>query len=564
MVASVSSRGRLADDILLIARIEIRRAFRKMLDSWVKLAALAVAGLLFLGPILLVGTFGLVALGGEVASGSLDPPDGTTIADILTGASAVMLVMFLFIATMRSATNVVVLDEPDSMLLSTPLSAVVGGLVLTEFLLFSLWILPPTVILAAAFAFGAGTVVPVVVAPLVVAGLLGMAVSIGFLLGLCIRHLVTAYEPIAKVRTPLAIVLSVGYVSLFAFDFGGSVMEVLFRVLGDSPAGWPGYVLALSVPGVEANPLAIAGAVVSTVLVLGGALSAAIRVGGYHWFADPAGSDDDRTTERISTESIESLLGDGLPRPIRVVTVTTLLRAKRAPIRLLYVAYPLFGALYTIEDIVSTGAIPPYVAVVLCLYAVWAVGALFTLNLLGDIGPALPSVLTSTASGRDIVVGTMLASALVGVPLSAVVSVTAGLLSPLSLTATAILATATIAGSIAAPALATGIGTLFPRFGEVRVATNREEVMPSKTAFLLYSVAVVLPATGAAIFSVSAVADVFADFFSWVVSLLPGISVTVPPLLVSGFGGLTLLLAGITAVLSGTYAARKIDRYRPY
>jgi len=216
-----------------------------------------------------------------------------------------------------------------------------------------------------------------------------------------------------------------------------------------------------------------------------------------------------------------------------------------------------------IEELLQTGTLPVSGAVALSLYVVWGTGALFSLNLLGDRGPAMETELLSTVSGRQVVVGTTLAGLVVGVPLALVVPPAAGLASSLSLSQVAGLTAGTLVGAVVSPLLAAGVGTLFPRFGSVRVVNKREAVMPSKTAFILYTLAIALPVGAAAMLWLEGEGTV-ATLLSVLLSLVPALDVTVSELAVTVVAWV-LVAAGVLAPgLSALYATRTFDSYRPY
>jgi len=151
-------------------------------------------------------------------------------------------------------------------------------------------------------------------------------------------------------------------------------------------------------------------------------------------------------------------------------------------------------------------------------------------------------------------------SALVGVPLAIVVSLGFGIASPLGLEQTAALTVATVAGAVATPALATGIGSAFPRFGSVNVTNNREAVMPSKTAFAVYTLAIALPSVAAVVLYLEApesIAGLLASMSAW--TPLPSVSISARAITI---GAWTVLLGGLVApVVSYLYAVERFDWY---
>ncbi|AFZ74718.1 hypothetical protein [Natronobacterium gregoryi] len=547
-----------------VAGTECRRTLRAIGGDRTKLLVMAAIAVLALGPMTAIGLFLLPRAGEAVAAGEFDPETVALATDIATGGAAIAWLFLVLMAAIRTVTAAAAVDEPACLLLSTRLRNVVVGVIGAEILLFSLWLVLPATILAAAFASGAGTVLPVLVAPLVVAVFLVTAVPVGFVLGLWFRHLITVYEPIARYRTPLLVSLAVAYFGSIAVGWFDTVTAGLFSVFGDSPLGWPGYLLLAGVPNVPSSGTAVVATLLVVPVVAALAVAAAVPSARIHWFADPARTDDG-TVSNSGTDSSSRLaaaLSQGLSRPVRSVTVAAVRRTRRAPIRLAYVAYPLFGALFFVQDVIQTGTLPSYVAVLLCLYVVWGTGVLFTLNPLGDLGRALPAVLTSTLSGRDAIRGQMIASSLVGTPIAVAVALVAGLVSPLSLEATTALAVGTVVGAVASPALAVGVGSAFPRFGSVKITTNREAVMPSKSAFMLYTAGIVFPAAGAGIIYTDA-AEPIAELSSGLLEFTP-ISAEmagVTPGTVSTVAWTVLIVGLLAPPAAYLYAVERFDRY---
>ncbi|ELY76474.1 hypothetical protein [Natrinema pallidum] len=550
----------LAAASLSITKAEFRRTTRSVTGNRTRLILMAAVALFALGPITAVGVLLLPELGEHAADGTVSAADAATVADYATGATAVAWVFLVVIAVMRTITTVADIDQPSFLLLSTPVRNTVVGVVAAETARFAVWLLPSTVLLAAAFATGAGTPLPVLAAPLWVGGCLLTAFPVGFAVGIWIRHLITAYEPIARYRTLLFAafwVLYLGAVTTGRFDV---IAETLFIRLRSSPLGWPGHLLLIGVPGVDPSAPVLGGAAVGAVVVLGLAFVVGTAGARTHWFADPARTDDEEPSSETSDDRLDELLSGTLSRPVRTVAVTAIRRTKRSPIRLTYAGYPLLGSVAFAQQIIDAGTVPRFVAVLLCLYVVWAAGALFTLNPLGDLGPALPAVVTSTLTGRQAIRGRIVAGALVGVPLALLVSVVTGIVSPLSLERTAALVGGTVVGTIATPALAAGIGSAFPRFGSVNITSNREAVMPSKTAFLVYTLAIALPAVAAVVLSLEApeaIAGLLRSVTAW--TPLPAVSLSARTITT---GAWIVLIAGLLAPpISYRYAVERFDWY---
>ena len=550
----------MAHAVATVASLELRRSVRAVVGNRTKLLLMVAVGLFALGPITAIGLAVLPTLGEQAVTGTLTSETATTVAEFVTGGVAVLWVFLVVMTVMRTVTAVADIDEPAFLLLATAVRNTVVGIVAAETLRYASVLLPLAALFAGAFAFGAGTPLPVITAVLLIALLLVSAIPVGFAVGVVVRHLLTVYEPIARYRTLLFAAFWLVYFGAIATGGLNDVMGTLFTALQASPLGWPGHVLLIGLPGLEPSARAIAGAVVGSVLLAGVALAGAVPAAQRHWVADPARTDDETIDEEAGSDRLEGLLSGIVSRPVRTVAITAIRRTKRAPIRLAYAGYPLLGALGFVQQIVELGTVPSFLTVLFCLYAIWAAGVLFTLNPLGDLGPALPAVVTSTLTGRQAIRGRVLAGALVGVPLAVVISLAVGIASPLSLERTAALVAGTVVGAVATPALAAGIGSAFPRFGSVNVTNNREAVMPSKTAFAVYTLAIGLPAGSAVVLYLEA-PELIAGLVSSASAWTPFPAMTVPARAIT-IGAWTALIGGLLApVVSYRYAVERFDWY---
>lgn len=548
---------------LRVARTELRRTLRSAGANRTRIALYLVAALLFFLPVLLFGSLLLSTAGEQLAGGAFGEEALALVPGVTTGAVAVSMVALALFAAVRTVTTVGAVDQPANLLISTSLRNVVTGLVLREAILFALWLGIPILILSSAFAWGATAPFIPLFALATFLLMLAVAVPVGFVVGLVVRHLLTVYEPVARYRTLLFVLLGLAYFAGIALGWLDRVVFVLFDLLGDSPLGWPGDLLLVALPGIEGSIARAGGAAVACFAVSAGALVLGTRIAAYHWFADPAQTDD-TTVSLESRNRLETVLSGIVSLPTRTVTTTAIRRTKRAPSRLAYAAYPLFGAFFFAEQVAQTGQLPTTAAVLLAVYVVWIAGVLFTLNVLGDHGPAMPSVLTSTVSGWHIVAGTALAGILVSLPLALLVPPVAGVLSPLTLLETGLLTIVTVAGVTVSPLLAAGVGSWFPRFGAVRITSNREAVMPSKAAFLAYSLSLALPLGAGAVLWFDSAPGAIATGLSFVITFVAGFDITIPAGTLTAVAWV-VLVAGLAApLLSVRYAIHRFDSYRPY
>jgi len=259
-----------------VAGIELRRTVRAVVGSRTKLLTVAVVALVVLGPMTAVGLFLLPELGEQAAAASLTADTAVTVTEYVTGGVAVLWVFLVMMSIMRTVTTVADVDEPAFLLLSTAVRNTVVGIVAAETALYAAVLLPFTVLFAAAFASGAGTVLPVLVAPLLVSLLLLTAIPVGFVVGIWVRHLITVYEPVARYRTLLFAAFWVVYFGAIATGGLNTVMWSLFTTLQTSPLGWPGHLLLVGVPGIDPSTVGIVGAVAGSALLVGVAFVAGV------------------------------------------------------------------------------------------------------------------------------------------------------------------------------------------------------------------------------------------------------------------------------------------------
>ena len=224
--------------------------------------------------------------------------------------------------------------------------------------------------------------------------------------------------------------------------------------------------------------------------------------------------------------------------------------------KLLYAAYPLLFTIGVFADIVQTGAVPAYLPFGTLAFVTWAAGVIFTLNPLGDQGAALPTTLLSRVDGSRFVRAHLLASLLVAVPAGLAVTAVVAALSPVE-TPTAIgLVAAVVPLMILSSALSVGIGMAFPRFQAVNITRSLKTVVPSRLAFLLFSLHLVATVTAGALLAEEAARTVMAAL----VSLLPLVPAVAPGTLYV-LAAVALVPLVIAPFASYRYAVRRFDGY---
>ncbi|MEM4782073.1 MAG: hypothetical protein QXG03_11015 [Halalkalicoccus sp.] len=533
-----------------IARTELRRSGRALRSNRYQLVATIAVSLLFFGPLLVFGSLGARALGETLAAGGelgVEP-----LAVVRAGVAGIWALVVFFVAS-RAVGKTAAPDEPAAILTAVPVSSALAGRLLAETVLVGLWVVVPALLIAGAFALGAGTPLVVVTTALALAFVLASAVPTGYLLGLGIRHLLTVVPVLARYKTAVGIVAFGLYFGAIAF--AESLFADLLALVGRLPVGWLADLAAVGTVGIGPS-FARAGAAVALAIGLGAlATAGSIRLADRHWFADPA-RESRPTARRESSGRRFSAVDRLLSAQTRAVARVVWLRARRSPIRLLYAAYPLFGLVIFANDL---AALVEYLPPVLALYVIWAAGAAFALNPLGDQAGALAATLTTPVSGERVVRGHLVVGAAVFVPLGLLAGVGTALAVGYPIERAALLGAASTLGVIGALALASGIGATFPRFGAVRLSGSHEAVMPSKSAFAVYSLAIGLAVAALALVASEGVRTVIALLATGLILDRFSLSIGPDALLTAGVIGLCCLLALPPAAY--VHAVRRFDRF---
>jgi hypothetical protein len=508
-------------------------------DDSRQLVALAIGGL-FLGLFALVVVGGAFFAGRAAAGGSIPNDAARTAAAFAVGLPALT-------ALFRGGQKLTRPDGADSLLTAAPTRDVVAGLLVAEFASGSGLFAVPFALAGLLFAVGAGSVVGAVLVPAALLTATVVGTVAGFAAALAVLLVVSRSAVLQRYKTWVGVL---GLAAYFGILFGGSADSALgpvFAALGASPVGWyADLALVGTTPG--AAPARAAGAAVGSVVVLVGSLWAATRLAGRLWFESPARPEE----ATASASAMDGSLVGRLPvsRPTRHIARKGWLRARRAPLTLIYAVYPVFVLYAPVAEAVSTGSVPRYLPAALALYVAWAVGAAFTLNPLGDEGSVLPVTLTTPVSGRQFVAGHALTGVAVGVPLALLTVAVCALLAGLSLPATVAVACLAAVLPVAATGLAVGVGTLFPKFEASRISRSREAVVPSLLAFGSYSLVLTVLGLPGLLGSLTLAAEPVAGLLGTTVTLLTVLGAATTAVLFAVAGG-----------VGAWYAVRAFDSY---
>ena len=545
----------------VIAGTEFRRTLRIIFADPTKVLTLGVLAIIGVGPMLLGLGLGGYLLGTMIHQGVLArmvPGEATV---LIRGTVAVAWIVICGLAILRASTQTATLSQPDMLLISTSVRNIVVGVIYGELVRFALVLLPLTALFAIPMAHAMERPGVAIALIFLVFFLLLTAVPVGFPIGVGIRHLVTTYRPIARLRVPLILGLLGGYLALLLTGRFGPGMVWLAEVAQQSALGWPGEVILHVLPTVTGDPWPVVGAIALTVLVIPIALEIGVWVATIHWYRDRGHTAGGLRWPDIGVDRIEGLTERWVNRPAFVICVTTLRRTKRAPIRMLYVSYPVLGSIFFIAEIIRRGEIPLVFFVIVSVYMIWAIGALVTLNPLGDLGPAIPTVVASPLSGATVMRGYRLAAWGIGIPLAIVVVASAAIFGTMGNQALGWLAVGTVAGTLLVPSVALGIGSMFPRFGSVRVARKREAVMPSKLAFGIYSSVLSVPTTAAIFLASPFLLERLTDIVAILLGLLGEEAAAVTLWIVRIFLLFPIVIALPLAVIGFRFACYRYEQF---
>lgn len=517
---------------LAIARVEYRRSLRAMRANTTQLLGFAVFALLI----------GVPAVGGVYAAYRF----GERIIDavpVLAGARGALTLMWAFMAfivAQRAVGKTARIEHETRMLTTVPASDVLGGLVLAEGARLLSVIAVPIVAIAAALSLGIGA--PAAFVSIVVALLAAFTTALlaGHIVGILIKIVFGQSELLTRYKSVIAVVAFLAYLVAVSSEAFGQFVARLLPLFQTTPMAWFGDLLVVGVPGIAFSPARIAGAVALFAIGVPVLFALDVRAATRLWYADRA-QPGARTYD--SSASNAAFLARVTSRPTRTVVTKIWRRTRRAPLRLIYAAYPLVFLFFPLQQAITAGEVPASLPVLLALCGTWAIGAA-ALNPLGDEGSMLPVTLTAGIRGPAFVRGHVLAVATVGLPVVVAVTAITGLLSPLEpatwVALTAVSAVLCVGGSVVALA----IGTWFPRFGAVRVSRRRRVVVPSKTAFACYTLVLAVGFLGGAVALVPGGAALLAAAIGFGSGLL-GSPVVIAASMLRLVGGAAAVLVGI-------------------
>jgi len=527
------------------ARHAVRIAVNELRVGWRKVRGKSTVQLLAAAAAIL---FGLVftaaaAWGAHIAGATLaeNPDDAATLAGLVPAAIATFT---LFMAAYLTAIQLGDIDARDGYLTTIPARDVVGGLLLAGYVRVVGYFAAPLVVAAAAFAVGAGAPLAFPLATLAVFALTATAFLVGFPVGVGAAYLASRSALVDRYKPLLGAAAFLAYFGLIVTGALGDVFGPVVETAEASPVAWYADLALLTVLP-SASAAKAAAALAGSVAVGTAGILASVRASERRWYSESVDAGD-RETSSVSGGRLDRLVG----RRTAWVARKSWLRARRAPIKLVYVAYPAFLLITPIQASVEAGRVTASLPPSIALYGAWMTGAAFTLNPLGDEGAVLPVTATTGVSGREFVRGLVTAGVAVGVPVTVAATAVLAVLSPMPPVAVASVVAAAALLPILAAGVAVGVGTQFPKYDATSVSRNREVVVPSMWAFAIYTLAFMLTGGIATGFQTPGIAEFVADALG-----AATVVVHVGSLVVG------LLLTGAAAVLAVRVAVREFDSY---
>lgn len=546
-VAATLSHGR------TIATTDVRRNLRKAVDTKSQIIVFVV----FVGLFGLGTGYGAYTFGREIGLGADLPFDWSAIA-IARGVFAVLWLFLAIIVAVRTVGTRGELANDVGLLSIVPTREAAVGMLLSESVLAGSYGVPLFVAAAVGYALATGTLGLALTAPIAATLAVVAAVSVGYPLGLGIRHVVTRISFVARHRTILMVLAFAAYIALIATGALGEVVFRVFEPMQQAPTGWFADIALAGTTEVAVDPVRVGGALLLTLALGGASAVVTTRIADHHWFADSVvtGTEDDEPPTVDRFRAIEEAMAGVFSRPTAAVTVLAWKRAIRAPLKLLYVAYPLLFVVGFLTEAVQTGEVPAIGAGFALVFVAWAGAVVFTLNPLGDQGAALPATILSRIDGRRFIGAHLLAGAIVAIPLGSAATAVVAVLSPLGPGMVAAVVLATPVSILVGSAFAAGVGMAFPRYEAVNITRSTKAIVPSLLAFAVFSAYLLSVVAMGAIVVEPVVEGVAAGMLTWALPL--ALSVDAASLGLAA--RVALVPLGVAPFASVYYAVRRFER----
>ena len=541
-----------------IAVVDVRRTLRKAVETKTQLLAFII----FVGLFGAGAGYGSYRFGRELGLGTTLPLPWSTV-EIARGGFALLWTFMTVIIAIRVVGTRGELENEVGLLSAVPTREAVVGMLFSESMLAGSYAVPLALAAGIGYAVATGMWGLVLSLPLATALAVVIAIAVGYPLGLGVRHVVTRIGFVARNRTVLIVLAFVAYMALVTSGALGSIVVTVFEPMQQAPTGWFADV-ALAGTGEVTIDAARAGvAVLLTPVLLTASAIVTTSIADRHWFADSVltGTPEEENEPGEPARGFsrfEEIIADAVGRPTAAVTVLAWKRAVRAPLKLLYVAYPLLFVTGFLSDIVQTGEVPSFAVGFTLVFVAWAGAVVFTLNPLGDQGAALPATVLSRIDGQQFVGAHMLAGAIVVVPLGTAITAAVALLSPLEAGLVVAVILATPVSVLVGSAFAVGVGMAFPRYDAVNITRSTKAVVPSLFAFVVFSLYLLLAVGTGAIVYEPRLEPLVAALLTW---MLP-FELSADAASVGLVALIALVPLGIAPFASAYFAVRRFETVR--
>ncbi|MFC3478571.1 hypothetical protein [Halobacterium litoreum] len=538
-----------------LARVDVKRGVRWALgqDFWLLYGALSALGFAVIA--LFAFDIGHDAGAALASGGSAWFLDG--------GAATAWSVVWLFSTAMLAfdafSTNGD-LDNDGHYLTLRPASDLAGGKLVSAAAKFGPMVAVPVVPCYAGLALAAGTVAPFAGAATALVVTILSATAVGYPVGLAAKTLVRRSSLLTRLKPLLGGALVVAYFGVMATGEFTDVVAALRPALRAPPLGWLGALSLSTTAGAGASLSGAVGAVAVGVGATAVGAGLTVPAARFAWTTDRAQPTDDADDPvRPPDHAVDRVLGAlARSQATRGVASTALLRLYRAPLQLVFVAFPLIAVFPLAEFVLESGTVPWYVPWVVVWYGAWAAGATLPLNPLGDQGAGLPTLLASRATGRQVVHGYVLAATLVAAPVTTVAAAALGAAAGYTALELAGVVAGALGATVVACVLAAGVGSLFPRFEAVGFSGSREAVPPSKVAYGAFSASLTLTVASFAVVANGLARDLAAVLVS---RALP-FGWSVAPAIVRPVAWGVLLVVAAATPAAYRLAQRRLGGYR--
>lgn len=462
-----------ARHISLIIRTELRQRAR-VVSKDDQMLGYVIVGI----PIVLLAMIGFAYVTYSAGRSGVDLDTHPVIIELL--CAAIAAIGFVTIG-LRTLQNIAGPTQPDGILSLTSHSNVVYAHLLLEWCFIFVIVGLPAIVGGIAYAVGVGSPGIVIFVIVVAASTTFLGTATGFVIGNAIRVVATRVHLVVQFKGVAIIVLSLVALAVLTVSELTAVVAVFLGLFQLTPIRWYGELMLLAIiPGVEPwQPIA---AITSTGLTAILLLWASSWLTGRLWYTVPV-------TPDAPTESSAYFHLPLVDRQTNHVIVKTWKRARRAPIKLLYVGYGAAIVGIFVSNALRDWHVPVLIVFLTAFYGAWATGSAFTLNPLGEEWPVYQLTFTSPVAASQLLGGFWLAAALPGVVFTGAISATLALFSPLALHGIILAGIAGAGLAALAPGLATGIGVIFSKTTHIDLFHNRSAIVPSAGAFYAYSVA---------------------------------------------------------------------------